>query len=69
MLEDLERRMDVTYIFISHNLRVVRRLARKVAVMHQGRIVEYADRDTLFTAPAHPYTQGLLKAAFNYEVA
>ncbi len=69
MLEDLQKKMDVTYVFISHNLRVVRRLARKVAVMHQGCIVEYTDRDKLFTAAEHPYTQGLLKAAFNYEVA
>jgi len=69
MLEELQRRMDVTYLFISHNLRVVRRLSRKVAVMHQGRIVEYADRDALFSSPAHPYTQALLKAAFNYEVS
>jgi ABC-type dipeptide/oligopeptide/nickel transport system ATPase component len=61
--------MDVTYFFISHNLRVVKRLSRKVAVMYQGRIVEYADRDVLFSAPSHPYTQALLKAAFNYEVS
>ena len=69
MLEELQRRMDVTYLFISHNLRVVKRLSRKVAVMCQGRIVEYAPRDTLFNAPSHPYTQALLKAAFNYEVS
>jgi ABC-type glutathione transport system ATPase component len=69
MLEELQRRMDVTYLFISHNLRVVKRLSRKVAVMHQGRIVEYADRDPLFSSPSHPYTQALLKAAFNYEVS
>lgn len=68
MLEELQKRMDVTYFFISHNLRVVRRLSRKVAVMYQGRIVEYADRDAVFSAPSHPYTQALLKAAFNYEV-
>ena len=69
MLEELQQRMPVTYFFISHNLRVVRRLSRKVAVMYQGRIVEYADRDTLFNAQSHPYTQVLLKAAFNYEVS
>jgi oligopeptide transport system ATP-binding protein len=69
MLEELQRRMDVTYFFISHNLRVVKRLSRKVAVMYQGRIVEYAHRDALFSSPSHPYTQALLKAAFNYEVS
>ena len=68
MLEELQRRMPLTYLFISHNLRVVKRLSRQVAVMHQGRIVEYAACDTLFSAPSHPYTQALLKAAFNYEV-
>ncbi|MBF0331889.1 MAG: ABC transporter ATP-binding protein [Candidatus Omnitrophica bacterium] len=68
MLEDLQHKMDVTYVFISHNLRVVRRLASSVAVMHEGCIVEYAPCDKLFTNPEHPYTQGLLKAAFNYEV-
>ncbi len=68
MLEELQQRMPVTYFFISHNLRVVRRLSRKVAVMYQGRIVEYAGRDEIFAHPSHPYTQALLKAAFNYEV-
>ncbi|MFH0754685.1 MAG: ATP-binding cassette domain-containing protein [Candidatus Omnitrophota bacterium] len=68
MLEELSQRMDVTYVFISHNLRVVRRLAHQVAVMQEGRVVEQADCDTLFKAAVHPYTQGLLQAAFNYEV-
>lgn len=69
MLDELQRRMPVTYFFISHNLRVVRRLTRKVAVMYHGRIVEYGERDAVFNAPSHPYTQALLKAAFNYEVS
>ena len=61
--------MPVTYFFISHNLRVVKRLSRKVAVMYQGRVVEYAAADELFSRPAQPYTQALLNAAFNYEVS
>jgi peptide/nickel transport system ATP-binding protein/oligopeptide transport system ATP-binding protein len=69
MLEELQRRMPVTYLFISHNLRVVKRLSRKVAVMHLGRIVEYGDRDTVLNSPSNLYTQALLKAAFNYEVS
>ena len=69
MLEELQRRTDVTYFFISHNLRVVRRLSQKIAVMYQGRVVEYADKDALFNSPRQVYTQALLKAAFNYEVA
>ncbi len=69
MLEDLQQRLRMTYFFISHNLRVVRRLSRKIAVMTGGRIVEYADRDEVFNRPSHPYTRALIQAAFNYEVA
>jgi len=69
MLEELQRRMHVTYLFISHNLRVVKRLSRKVAVMYQGRLVEYGDRDIVFNYPSNLYTKALLKAAFNYEVS
>ncbi len=69
MLEELQRRMDVTYFFISHNLRAVRRLSKKIAVMQQGRVVEYADKDILFNGPREAYTRTLLKAAFDYEVA
>ena len=68
MLEELQSRMDVTFIFITHNLRVARRVSRNVAVMYQGRIVEIGARDELFGNPQHPYTRKLLKAAFNYEV-
>ncbi len=69
MLEELQQRLHMTYFFISHNLRVVRRLSRKIAVMTGGRIVEYGDRDAVFDRPAHPYTRTLIQAAFNYEVA
>ena len=69
MLEELARRTKVTYLFISHNLRVVRRISHNVAVMHNGRIVEYAQRAEVFERPQHPYTRTLLKAAFNYEVS
>ncbi len=69
VLEELPRRTGVTYLFIAHNLRAVRRLSRRVAVMRQGRIIECAGRDELFSSPSHPYTQALLKAAFNYEVS
>ncbi len=68
MLEDLQQRLDVTYIFISHNLRVVRRVSRRIAVMYNGAVIEDALRDELLARPAHPYTKSLLKAAFNYEV-
>jgi ABC-type glutathione transport system ATPase component len=68
VLEDLPRRLPVTYLFISHNMRVVRRISRRVAVMREGRIIECADRDVIFARPADPYTQALIRAAFDYEV-
>ena len=62
LLEDLRERLGLTYLFIAHDLSVVRHLCQRVAVMYLGRIVEMADSDTLFDAPMHPYTQALLAA-------
>jgi oligopeptide/dipeptide ABC transporter ATP-binding protein len=62
LLEDLKRRIGLTYLFIAHNLAVVRHMSDRVAVMYLGRIVELADRDALYAAPAHPYTRALLSA-------
>ncbi|MEI8012292.1 MAG: ATP-binding cassette domain-containing protein [Candidatus Omnitrophota bacterium] len=67
VLEDLPRLTGVTYLFISHNWRAVRRLSRRVAVMRHGRIVECSGCEELFRSSRHPYTQALLKAAFYYE--
>jgi oligopeptide/dipeptide ABC transporter ATP-binding protein len=63
LLADLQARLGLTYIFIAHDLSVVRHLADRVAVMHLGRIVELGTVDELFDVPAHPYTQALLSAA------
>ena len=61
-LMDLKQKLGLTYLFISHNLAVVDYIADRIAVMCAGRIVEIADRATLFRAPVHPYTQALLAA-------
>ena len=63
LLEDLQQKLGLTYLFIAHDLAVVRHISTKVAVMYLGRIVEYAAADELFANPRHPYTQALLAAA------
>jgi oligopeptide transport system ATP-binding protein len=62
LLEDLREKFGLTYLFIAHDLSVVRHLCQRVAVMYLGRIVELADADTLFENPQHPYTRALLAA-------
>jgi oligopeptide/dipeptide ABC transporter ATP-binding protein len=63
LLLDLQRELGLTILFVSHDLRVVRHLAHRVAVMYLGRIVEIGDADAVFGSPLHPYTQALLRAA------
>lgn len=62
ILEDLQDRFDLTYLFIAHDLAVVRHISDRVAVMYLGHIMELADRDALYDDPRHPYTQALLDA-------
>jgi peptide/nickel transport system ATP-binding protein len=62
LLKDLQKEMDLTYLFISHNLAVVDYVADRIAVMCAGRLVELAPRELLFQNPAHPYTKALLAA-------
>ncbi len=62
LLDDLKKRLGLTYLFIAHNLAVVRHMSDRVAVMYLGRIVELADRDEIYANPMHPYTEALLSA-------
>lgn len=62
MLRDIQKRLDLTYVFISHDLAVVSHVSDRVAVMYLGRIVELAPTEILFESPKHPYTEALLSA-------
>ena len=62
LLQRLQQQFNLTYLFVSHDLSVVRHVADRIAVMYLGKIVELADRDELYLAPKHPYTKALLSA-------
>lgn len=63
LMQELQRELGVSYLFIAHNLAVIRQIADRVAVMYLGRIVEIANRESLYASPQHPYTKALLSAA------
>ena len=62
-MKSLQRELGLTYLFISHDLSVIRYMADEIGVLYLGRLVEVADRDTLFDKPRHPYTRMLMDAA------
>lgn len=62
LLKELQKELGLTYLFIAHDLSMVRHISNRVAVMYLGKVMELADRNTLFTQPLHPYTQSLISA-------
>jgi oligopeptide/dipeptide ABC transporter ATP-binding protein len=62
LLEELQDRFGLTYLFISHDLRVVRHISDRVAVMYLGKLVEFSETDELYDNPLHPYTRALLSS-------
>jgi peptide/nickel transport system ATP-binding protein len=69
LLADLQERLKLTYVFIAHDLSVVRQVSTRVAVMYLGSIVEQGNADDIFSNPSHPYTQALISAVPNHDIA
>jgi microcin C transport system ATP-binding protein len=69
LLRDLQARHRLAYLFISHDLKVIRALANEVIVMRNGKVVEYGSSEQIFERPQTDYTRALISAAFNIETA
>ena len=63
LLNELQNTLNITYVFVSHDLEVVRAITNNIIVMYRGQIVEEGSSEVLFNNPSHPYTQALLKAS------
>jgi len=68
LLRDLQQQYQLAYLFISHDLKVVRALSDEIIVMQQGKVVEYGEAEQIVTAPTQPYTQTLMSAAFEFQI-
>jgi oligopeptide transport system ATP-binding protein len=69
LLQDLQEKLNLTYLFIAHDLRVVEHISQRVAIMYLGKIVELADREEIYYNPRHPYTRALLSAIPSIDAA
>ncbi len=69
LMQDLQEQLGLTYIFVTHDLSVVKYISNKIAVMYLGNLVEYADTEELFANPQHPYTQALLASVPTTDLA
>ena len=67
LLKEIQKTHDITYLFISHNLKVVKRVCHNIAVMYKGKVVEFGPCEKIFERPLHPYTEELLRAAVEYK--
>ncbi len=69
LLQDLQERLKLTYLFIAHDLRIVEHISQRVAIMYLGKIVEFATREEIYSHPRHPYTRALLSAIPSIDAA
>lgn len=68
LLMDMQKKMGITYLFISHNLAVVKKICDRIAIMYLGKVVEYGNADKIFANPVHPYTKALISAVLDIDV-